>query len=258
MTATTAPARSPVAAPQQTLLRLCLATATVMVPVVLLLLVARRLTGNFSPLPGVMLVLIGAVAALAAIAWRKLCRWSAGEGSWPSQTERGLPAICLALLAIGLSIHGTPPLSLMLFWLVLVAEEVWTGWPRPASPPPHVVAPQMATITTESNIAEEEEEEAPLLPADVSQQMTRVVEGDQELLICLLRATFAAGQQHETLHVAFCPPLLNAPTATCEQLDGPPCEVKLAAVEVYGARLELKRRGPLALADEVILKLQVQ
>lgn len=258
MAATTAPARSSAVSSHTVLMRLCVITLTVAVPLVLLLLVARRLAGNFAPLPGVVLVLIGAVAALTAFGWRKLWRWSTREGSWQSQVERGLPAVCLALLAIGLSIPGTPPLALMLFWLVLVAEEVWTGWPRPTLPQPQTVAPLAETSTTESDVAEQEEEDAPLLPAEVSQQMTRVVEGDQELLICLLRATFAAGQQHETLHVAFCPPLLNAPAATCEQLDGPPCEVKLAAVEVYGARLELKRRGPLALADEVLLKLQVQ
>jgi hypothetical protein len=95
------------------------------------------------------------------------------------------------------------------------------------------------------------------LPAGVSQQMTRTAEGGVETLIVLLRVSFASGQQTETVHVAFCPPLVGVATAKYERLRGVECEVKITSLETYGARLELKRRGALQLTGETVLKLTV-
>lgn len=104
---------------------------------------------------------------------------------------------------------------------------------------------------------EGDEEEEALLPPGVSQQITRTADAAGETLDCLLRVTFVVGEQTQAVHVAFCPPLCFAPTATCQPLDGAACEVKVTSVETFGARLEVKRRGGLALADEAIVQLRV-
>ena len=41
-----------------------------------------------------------------------------------------------------------------------------------------------------------------------------------------LRAEFAAGQRHATLHVGFCPPLASAPTVEADPADGPDATVR--------------------------------
>jgi hypothetical protein len=226
------------------LLRVALRTATVVVFLVALMIAARRLAGHFESLPALVLVLTGLVFVIGAVLWRQLWRTYEGEGRWQDAVARYAPAVTFALLAIGLSTSGTHPLPLVVFWLALIGEEVWAGMPRPRA-----VAPARS--------ASVEEESEARLPPGVSQQITRSVEAGSERLDCLLRAALAAGQQHETLHVAFCPPLLWPPTATCEQLSGAASEVKIAAIETYGARLEIKRRGPFTLADEALFALRV-
>lgn len=234
---------------------------------VLLLLALRRLVGGPSaPLTGPLLVFTGVVAALAALVWRALWQKTEPEpqSGWRGHLYRFLPAVALALLAIALSRSGTHPLALVVFWGVLIGEEVWAGtwatrWRRggEADEAPAPSAPPGDSLEDASEADESDEEEQPLLPEGVSQQITRMATDEGERLACALRGTFAAGQQTETLHVAFCPPLATRPTAACQQLDGPPCDVKVAECETYGARLELKRRGPTTLADEVILLLEV-
>jgi hypothetical protein len=227
------------------LLRVVLRTATFVVLLVALMIAGRRLAGHLEPLPALLLLLTGLLLATAALVWRQLWRKYEGEGRWQDAVARYAPAATFALLAIGLSTSGTHPLALVMFSLALIGEEVWAGMPRAAAVGPARSAPV-------------EEQTAAQLPPGVSQQITRSVEAGSETLDCLLRATLEAGQQHETLHFAFCPPLLWPPTATCEQLSGAACEVKLAAIETYGARLEIKRRAPFTLADEVLISLHVK
>lgn len=219
-------------------------------PLVALLLLLRRVAGELSPLPGAILVLVGLLAAMFAVVWR--VAWRALEVTGPNETDwrqrvaKFGPPIVLAMLLAALSMSGTHWPALGLFWLMLIGEEVFAGWwlfRRLTVRPPLAIEPE-----------ETAEEEPPLLPPGVSQQITRRTESGREVLNCLVRANFAIGEQHVALHLAFCPPLCSTPTAEHEQLDGPPCDIKLTESATYGARLELKRRSPLALADEVLLR----
>lgn len=235
--------------------RMALRSATAMVALLVVFLVIRRLSGQFEALPGAGLILVAVLAAIVAIGWRHTWRILEGEHSPAQMMGRFLPPVVLLLLAVAFSIPGTHPLGLLLFWAVLVGEEVWhmARVPRTlvTEGSSATVSAPVATIVDE----EEVENEVDLLPPGATQQMTRSVEAGIETLECLLRVSFVAGQQNETLHVAFCPPLLNAPTGSCEALAGAPCEVKVAALETYGARIEVKRSGTTSLEDEAIVAL---
>jgi hypothetical protein len=195
---------------------------------------------------------VGLLAALVAVAWRMAWReldaTGSNESEWRPRAAKFGPPIILAMLLAALSMQGTHWLALGLFWLTLIGEEVLTLWWLVHR---KTVRRSLAVETEESA----EEEEPLVLPRGVSQQITRATETSREVLTCVVRANFAVGEQHVTLHIAFCPPLSSTPTAEHEQLDGPPCDVKLTEVATYGARLELKRRGPLTLADEVLLRM---
>ncbi|MCC9605850.1 hypothetical protein LOC68_20865 [Blastopirellula sp. JC732] len=90
---------------------------------------------------------------------------------------------------------------------------------------------------------------------NVSQQLTRAREATTEVVYGYLRADFAVGERHQTLHVAFCPPLASAPEMEICQVEGPEVSVKTTLVEAHGARVELRRSGGLDEAVSVVLEL---
>ncbi|MFI4875707.1 MAG: hypothetical protein ACIALR_10230 [Blastopirellula sp. JB062] len=90
---------------------------------------------------------------------------------------------------------------------------------------------------------------------NVSQQLTRAKEATTEVVYGYLRADFAAGHRHQTLHVAFCPPLAGIPEVEICQVEGPEVSVKVAEVEAHGARVELRRSGPHDDSTTVLLEL---
>lgn len=90
---------------------------------------------------------------------------------------------------------------------------------------------------------------------NVSQQLTRAREATTEVVYGYLRADFAAGERHQTVHVAFCPPLAQIPEVEICQVEGPEVSVKTTLVEAHGARVELRRSGGLDEAVSVLLEL---
>jgi hypothetical protein len=79
------------------------------------------------------------------------------------------------------------------------------------------------------------------LEPNVLQQLTRVRdESGVESIFGMLRAEFAAGQRHATLHVGFCPPLAGVPTVEADLADGPDCTVKVIQAFAHGARFEVR------------------
>lgn len=84
-------------------------------------------------------------------------------------------------------------------------------------------------------------DEDDLPPEEVVQQLTRSQAADgSEDISGWLRMSFLAGQRTGSLHVAFCPPLGDAPELLVEQVDGPEARIKTAQLLPYGARLDLK------------------
>lgn len=221
-------------------------TLVVAWPLLGVLFVIRRLSGELQPLSPASLLLAGVVLATLAFLLRK----------WLSPLQgRFLPTLTLVLFAIALSIPGTAWWALVGFWFLLVGEEVWSGWPARAAVSPVITDPLPLASDNEEAAREDE---SGLLSPEVSQQITRgrTAAGD-ETLTCLSRVPFASGEQTHLLHIAFCPPLEGELSARHELLEGAPCECKIAALESFGARLEIKRRGPLTLADEALVLLNV-
>jgi hypothetical protein len=94
------------------------------------------------------------------------------------------------------------------------------------------------------------------LAANVLQQLTRIRdESGVESIFGTLRAEFAAGQRHATLHVGFCPPLAGAPAIEADPADGPDATVKVVQAFPHGARLEVRLSVPASEACSVLLEM---
>src|SRR5262249_40261271 len=95
-----------------------------------LVLLARRLTDALAPpFPTLALIAPGIVAVGAVISIRILDRQ--GATKWPL-------SVALVLLAFSVSLPGTSPFGLALFWLAIVGEEVWAWQPRRVKPANHI------------------------------------------------------------------------------------------------------------------------
>ncbi len=112
----------------------------------------------------------------------------------------------------------------------------------PIAPPP--LKPVVPTpLPEDATPADQEiEDESFGLADNVSQQLTRAIEADQEQIHGLVRATFTAGQRHAYLHIGFCPPLPSVPHVELHQLEGPEVQIKPGQVLTSGVRFDLKLR----------------
>jgi hypothetical protein len=87
-----------------------------------------------------------------------------------------------------------------------------------------------------------------------SQSMTRLVLPDgSETIEGTVKLAFAAGQQVGAAHLPFSPPLAGRPEVTCHLLDDRPVRLRVTAVHTFGARVEARRTGETADADEVVI-----
>jgi hypothetical protein len=94
------------------------------------------------------------------------------------------------------------------------------------------------------------------LEPNVLQQLTRVRdESGVESVFGTLRAEFAAGQRHATLHVGFCPPLAGVPAVEADPADGPDCTIKVVQALAHGARLEVRLAAPAVEACSVLIEM---
>ncbi|PHR99509.1 MAG: hypothetical protein COA78_24920 [Blastopirellula sp.] len=121
--------------------------------------------------------------------------------------------------------------------------------------PPSEPEPSPADENTPTWRFDEPSEPAPhILPQNVTQELTRAVEDGTEVLHGQVRAEFAADQRHESIHVAFCPPLDGIPEVELMQLEGPEVSVKPAVVQPHGARFDLQRSGDSTQAATVVME----
>ena len=98
-----------------------------------------------------------------------------------------------------------------------------------------------------------------IIPANVSQQLTRAVGDDGcEILYGLLRGHFAPGQRSLRLHVSFCPPFETVPQVSVDKVEGPELTVRVGQVLPYGARLDLRLKTLDAEPLDVVLELFVR
>ncbi len=123
--------------------------------------------------------------------------------------------------------------------------------PSPTRPGHDRRAPPHADRDDETSEESGEDEES-ILPAGVWQQWTRGAgEGGSEWVEVVCRVTWAMEQRQVNVHLAFCPPLREAPRVSVECLGGEPVEVTIGEARAYGVRLEVRRpRGGPASSGE--------
>jgi len=259
------------APPLAALVHTVVATTILMFLIVSLWLAARRWTGNLhEPLGSATLIAVGVFIAVLASSFRLAWRLT-GTAPVPWRSPAAflwiLASLSVLLLATALSITGTPPFALLLFWcIVLSAEGMWyraawraivrgggTGRPsrktvaareRPLGETPVVprdVMRRTAPVGTAASRDPTSDEDGERLPDDVCQQLTRThAEQPGDTVTGLLRAHFQPGERSRSLHVAFCPPMVALPAVEVLQLTGPQTRVKAANIQSFGVRFDLR------------------
>ena len=147
---------------------------------------------------------------------------------------------------------------------VVVPRFVWR-WPRRSPADATRLAVPAARDQLERQLpppdigdeTHEEEDIDDVLPWEVTQQLTRRHDSDgRDLMLGYLRGGFEPGERSQNLHVAFCPPFEGTPALAVHQMSGPPVAIKLAQVETYGARLELKLAAKTGQTESVVVQFE--
>ena len=232
----------------------------------------RRLAGAFTGAPpdpwllAAVAAVVATTAAVARLGWRY--QSASRRSGWLDRPVA--VGVSVGVLAAGaaLSLPGTSPVALGLFWGILAVEELWAWRPavwrrrlaaRRAAPPPgrevRIDPPQrpLPHPIPPPPLADE--------PPDgsVTQQLTRSHAPDgSETLAGWLRVPLAAGQRVTNCHVAFCPPFPQTPRVAVEQIEGPEARIKTVQLLPFGARFDLKLAGPSEVPETVLLQFSAQ
>ncbi len=152
------------------------------------------------------------------------------------------------LLALAVSVPGTPPVALGALWLVVgVLLVCLANCPGAASAScaaptmtPLAAVPAQGIASPEDHDAETLDDEG-TLPEGVDQEIVRLKDPAAGTVIQgRLRVPFEAGQRTGSVHVAFCPPLQTVPSVAVELLSGPAATVKVGVSLVQGARFDVR------------------
>ncbi len=221
------------------------------------LLLLRRAGGALTqPLGPAAFVLLTAVAVTCSATFRLIWLASRNRGRAQTLFSLGLPTLCLLFLAIAVSVPTTSRWILIAFWCVLLVTEAtwWTIGTRRVEAW-QAGRRQLAEVRSASTAhPETPSDEGPVLPELVTQQLTR--SGDEaggESIVGFVRAKFAAGESHQHIHVAFCPPFAQRPQLQAYILDGPQAMLKVAQLESFGTRLELRLASPIQQPQEIVV-----
>ncbi|MFP6670574.1 MAG: hypothetical protein VB857_04095 [Pirellulaceae bacterium] len=214
-------------------------------------LLLRHRAGMFQqPVPAGGLVAVG-VFLTVLFAWFHGIQWQRFTQSRLTlgrYLEWCGPLLLAVLVTLSISLPGSSPAALAVMWSLLGASEV--GWTTAVliirrRQQTGNVAPSFATadISTDSqfDLSDSSNESVEVPAAELIQQMTRRLRTDGgESILVSTQASFEAEQRTATVHLAFCPPLEEPPVIECHQLDGPPCRIKTAESQVYGARFDVR------------------
>ena len=225
-------------------------------------LVLRRYGGALASLPASSMRL-GTMATLLALATVRLFAAQQAGRSW-LRFGVAFPFLLSPVAAVGLTIAlcSWPASSNVLCWsALLVSEGGWGAWSVrrwatrqathtlptvPRTPlPERVEIPQRDIALA---VAGEE------LPEAVFQQSSRArnAEGG-EVLEFYCRSFFPPDERSQTVHLAFCPPLDSIPHLTVDHVAGSPASFKIAEVQSYGARIEVRLAGTRDHRQEVVI-----
>jgi len=237
---------------------------------------ARRLSGAFvQPLGTTDLALAAISLGLLAVGARIATAFCLPETrSATSLVALLLPTAALVLIAASLSLPGTAQLPLVIFWTLLVAEEVVVldlllrRLPKGAVPVSSVkIETQVKRSTSDVEPFAEDEDsseensslDASTLDPSVTQKITRASgEDGTEVIHALLRGDFVVGQRLVTLHVAFCPPLQGIPHIDLNQSAGPSVRIQATQVQPFGMRIEARLERAADSPQSVTIELLAQ
>jgi hypothetical protein len=236
------------------------------------MLLVRRISGAaVMPLGGWHLVASGGV--LAALAWIVRWSWAGGcRGASPgtvadlhhalARVMHAVPGVTTGLVLLAISHSASGVLFLAAAWLVWLASEA-AAWhwrrttkveqaPAPSGAAPAVPPcfPQRAATALDGSTApcvpatapppHALEDETELLPANLVQQVTRLIDEEGERVQALARVPIEAGDSLGVLHLAFGPPLAGHPHLAAEVVDEPRATARVTDAETYGARVEVR------------------
>jgi hypothetical protein len=209
---------------------------------------ARRLAGEFSqPLGGAGLVAVAGLLGAAVIAIAVAVRREYSVLGTQYLVLGGVTSAAMTLLA-SLTFANSAPSAVLVSWFVLaVADAVTWRLAVRRTKRANRVRPPLAA----------EAEPAESIPANMTQQLTRVREArGGESLHALARAEVPAGDRLAVVHLALCPPLESPPELTAHAIDAEDAEVRITTAETYGVRLEVRllqaAREPRQVLVEVI------
>ena len=202
---------------------------------------ARRLAGEFAqPLGGVELVTVaallgGAVIGIGLAVQSQLARDARYSVLSTQYFVLSAAGVAAAALLATVTFPHSPPSAVLVAWFTLAIAEAAT-WRLAVrrTTPARLVRPTLAAEI-------EPAEPAEAIPANMTQQLTRVREANGgESLHALARAEVPAGDRLAVVHLALCPPLDGAPELTAHAIDADDAEVKITTAETYGVRLEVR------------------
>jgi hypothetical protein len=243
-------------------LRLAGGTLLAILWLLALLFTARRLSGALSEaLPPQALILLAAALVVGRLILAAEAR------KWLVSPVVQIAASGLATLATGLflldvSLPGSAPLAISASWFLWTAGEAvaWTiarrSLPRHAARHTTAVSPPASAMLLprapdEQNGDEREGEE---IPAGLVQRLERVASDDGETVYALVRVPLEAGSRLGVTHLAFCPPLAQAPKLAGAPRDEWASDVRITAAETYGARLEIRLDRPAQAGESVLVE----
>lgn len=254
------------------------------------LLLVRRILGAVTmPLGGWWLLASG--VALAAAAWVVRWAWvhnpwandnppQAGAHSVAAWALRAMPSVASGLMLLSVSTPASGALPLVGAWLVWLASEAVAWYVRPAtglmhpsagardggtqppSPPqpaeeislratgsvPSSARPDAAAVVLPPRT---EDDDTELIPPNLVQQVTRLLEQEGERVHALARVAIEAGDCLGVLHLAFGPPLTGHPELAACVLDEPQATARVTDAETFGARVEVRLSQPVSQSKAV-------
>lgn len=216
----------------------------------------RRLSGAIAQ-PASPLLL--AAAGLMALLWTMLTIASLPPAARVRQSAL-LCVLAAVLIAWGaaLSISGSSAWGMLLLWLFVMAGVAGIAFQQ-IKPVRNPVVRNQKGWMLPGVVRRELDAESRFDWQEVAQQ-TRIRTSQQgETVQGWLLADFAAGQRLVVAHIAFCPPFVTIPevVAATVPADGAPARVRVTQVLHGGARLEIKRTGPVERGQFVKLEYTV-
>jgi len=251
------------------------AGASLLLLVALWLLYRRLATSGAEPASWLLLAAAAVLLPGLAALLRLSIAASPASRRWRILGSACITAGILAAL-LALSFAGGPAWALALLWGIVAAEEILLGglWPtfrrqvtneggerhgakmpadwsqRPGS--------RREISHRESAVhdahALKPAPDASLPPSHTQHLVRREVEGGVEVVNGLVRGEYEAGQRLLHLHVAFCPPLGRRPQVTASLAGSDGATVKVAEVQLYGVRFDVRRPARDTAAQTIVLR----